>query len=102
QCPAALIIGPGIVAADAYFNKVGRRDSHSRADEPLPLLRKAGKAGSNGVVRACPGAADGKVGLRNSQQRRRRIDEIGAAAEPAGGILGRIGGSQFSAKVSVV
>jgi hypothetical protein len=69
QGAAALIMAPGIIAADADLDKVARRDRPSRSDEPLSLLGKS-------RVRDRP----------RSGQRRRRINEIRAAAESTGRI----------------
>src|ERR1700730_8833866 len=82
--PASAWVVLNVAAADAYLNKIARRDLGSRTDELHPLLRKTGKPRGNRVGGSGLGAADGKVVLRNTQQCRRRIDEIRAAAKPAG------------------
>ena len=90
QGSAGLIILPGIVAADADFHQIGSGNLLARGNEALPLLGEAGNARTDRVGGLGLGAADGEIVLRNSQQRRRGIDEIGAAAEPAGRIFRRV------------
>ena len=69
QRTAALIVGAGVIAADADLNQVGGRDFLARRDKPLPFLREAGNARADDIGRSCCRAADGKVVLRNSEQR---------------------------------
>jgi hypothetical protein len=67
-----------------------------------PFLCEAGNAWSDGVGRVGLRAADGKVVLGDSQQRRRGIDKIGTAAKPASRICRGVRHAQDLEEISGV